>query len=73
MQLISVAEVNELEKFQIQFGNQWSNTNWYKDASGYFEQIPLLTANLDYLYYQDGTDPEIFGRIKIINQDLADT
>ena len=73
MQLISVAEVNELEKFQIQFGNQWSNTSWYKDASGYFEQIPLLTANLDYLYYQDGTDPEIFGRIKIINQDLADT
>jgi hypothetical protein len=73
MQLISVSPINDLQKFQVQFGNQWANTSWYRDAEGYFQQIPLLTANLDYLYYQDGTDPEIFGRIKIINQDMADT
>jgi len=73
MQLISVAPVNQFEKFAIQFGQTWSNTSWFKNSQGYFEKIPLLTANLDTLYYQDGTDPEIFGRFKMINQELAST
>jgi hypothetical protein len=42
---------------------RYSNTSWYKNSTGYFQQIPLLTAVLNELYYQDGTDPEIFGRI----------
>jgi hypothetical protein len=71
--LTSVYEIENLYKFNIQFGTQWASTGWYKDASGEFQQIPLLTATRSLLYYQDGTDPEIFGRIKIIDQDLADT
>jgi hypothetical protein len=73
IQLTSVYEIPDLYKFNIQFGTQWASTGWYKDASGEFQQIPLLTATRSLLYYQDGTDPEIFGRIKIIDQDLADT
>jgi hypothetical protein len=73
MQLTSVYEIENLYKFNIQFGTQWASTGWYKDSSGEFQQIPLLTATRSLLYYQDGTDPEIFGRIKIIDQDLADT
>jgi hypothetical protein len=30
--------------------------------------MPVLTAKLDTLYYQDGTDPEIFGTIRLIEQ-----
>ena len=69
---LSVTEVQnilELSKFTILFGAQYSNTQWYKDNSSYFEQIPLLSAIQDILYYQDGTDPEIFGRIKLVEQD----
>jgi hypothetical protein len=73
MQLNSVEEVNNLEKFSIQFGQQYASTQWYKNAEGYFEQIPLLTAILDTLWYQDGTDPEIFGRIRLIDQSLDTT
>jgi len=60
--------VNNLEKFNILFGNQWSGTQWYKDAEGSFQKIPLLTAIQDVLWYQDGTNPEIFGRISLIEQ-----
>jgi len=72
MQLTSVSLVPDFYKFTIQFGDQWSNTGWYKDSGGEFQQIPLLTATKNVLYYQDGTDPEIFGPIKIINQNQVD-
>jgi hypothetical protein len=73
IQLVSVLPVAELEKFTVTTGTQYSSTQWYKSAEGIFEQIPLLTAVRDVLYYQDGTDPGIFGRIKLINQDQTDT
>jgi hypothetical protein len=73
MTLNPVLPVAQLEKFQIQFGNFYASTNWYKNASGYFEQIPLLTAINSLLFYQDGTDPEIFGQIRLLNQEQAET
>ena len=68
MQLTSVQAVDDLEKFTIQFGTQYASTGWYKSAEGTFTQIPLLSAVLDTLFYQDGTDPEMFGRIRLIDQ-----
>jgi hypothetical protein len=73
MQLTRVSTIDRLEKFNILYGTKWSSTSWYKDASGAFEKIPLLTAVNPLLYYQDGTDPAIFGRIKIIEPDQAST
>jgi len=71
--LAKIANVNVNEKFTVLYGNVYSNTSWYKAGSGYFSQIPLLTATLDTLYYQDGTDPEIFGRIRLLEPTQADT
>ena len=68
LQLTSVLAVSQLTKFKVLFGNQYSNTSWYKNASGYFEQIPLLTASLDTLYYQDATNPLLFGRLQLVDQ-----
>ena len=45
-----------------------SSDLWYKNSTGVFERIPLLSAVQDTLYYQDGTDPEIFGQIKLLEQ-----
>ena len=68
IKLSSVETINNLEKFAISFGTTYSSTSWYKTAEGVFEQIPLLTAAKQFLYYQDGADPEIFGRIQLIDQ-----
>lgn len=65
--------VNSLNKFTIQFGAEYSSTNWYKNEDGFFEQIPLLTATKSVLYYQDGTDPAIFGQFRIVDQELSTT
>ena len=71
MQLSSIALIPNLVKFQIQFGLQGSNTVWYKDATGYFQQQPLLTAIQDTLYYQDANNSELFGKIQLIEQDAV--
>jgi hypothetical protein len=65
--LTKIANIASNQKFTISYGSTFSNTSWYKNAAGYFQQIPLLTAAFDQLYYQDGTDPEIFGRILLLD------
>ena len=73
MRLTSVQQVANLQKFQILFGDQYSSTQWYKNAEGFFEQIPLLTAVQDTLWYQDSTNPEIFGQIRLIDSGTTQT
>lgn len=67
MQLTSIQTIANFSKFTINFGTEYASTQWYKDAEGYFQEIPLLTAVLDTLYYQDSTNPDLFGRIKLVD------
>ena len=73
MSLQFVQAVSLDNKFSIGFGDQYSNTSWYKNELGFFSEIPLLTADKNLLYYQDGTDPQIFGAIRIIDQTSTTT
>jgi hypothetical protein len=73
IQLAKIQNVNLNEKFTILYGTVYSNTSWYKNSTGLFQRIPALTATLDTLYYQDGTDPEIFGRIRLLEQTSSST
>jgi len=73
MTLNSIQLVDNLDKFTVRYGNTYASTQWYKNDAGFFREVPLLTAAQDVLYYQDGTDPEIFGRIRLIEQTQSDT
>ena len=73
LSLSSVQNIANLEKWTIRYGSDYSSTQWYKDQAGYIIEMPQLTAKLDTLYYQDGTDPEIFGTIRLIEQDNIST
>jgi hypothetical protein len=73
LSLGSIQNIANLEKWTIRYGTQYASTQWYKNQAGYIVEIPVLTAKLDTLYYQDGTDPEIFGTIRLIEQDNSST
>ena len=64
LQLVSIRSINDKEKFQILFGTQWASTFWYK-YDGIFLEVPALTAVSDILYYQDSTNPILFGQIRL--------
>lgn len=71
IKLHSIQVVNQYEKFTVLYGNEYNSTQWYKNFEGLFERIPLLSAVQDTLWYQDGTDPEIFGQIRLVDQNAA--
>jgi hypothetical protein len=67
LQLNSVLPVDKLQKFSVAYGTEYSKTEWYRDASGVIQQIPLLTAIQNILYYQDSTDPGILGQLRLVD------
>jgi hypothetical protein len=66
LQVSLLANINNLEKWTTSYGAVYSSTQWYKDEAGVIRSIPLLSAIQDTLYYQSGTNSEIFGRITLI-------
>ena len=68
MRLSNIREVDNLSKFIVNYGTQFGNTQFYKNNEGFFEKVPLLTANLDVLYYQDANNENFFGVIKLVDQ-----
>jgi len=68
IRLNSILSIAELSQFSITSGTEYVNTNWYKNSQGFFQEMPLLTAALSTLFYQDGQDPNIFGAINLIDQ-----
>lgn len=53
-------------KVLILSGITYGNTQWYKDIDGDLQQIPIITAELDTLYYQNGDNPTGVGIIKLV-------
>ena len=73
VKLNRISYVNNLEKFSISYGETYSNRSFYKNAEGFFEEIPLLTAAYDTLYYQDPSNENMFGVINLVDAISAET
>jgi hypothetical protein len=61
------------QKITVQYGNDYSGLNFYKSAAGVITQIPYLSAVLDTLYYQDGTNANRVGAIQLIENNETNT
>jgi hypothetical protein len=68
IQLVNQQAVTPLTQMAIAAGTEYANTRWYKNSQGTYTQMPLLTADLPSVFYQDGTDPNIFGQIRLVDQ-----
>lgn len=65
--LQSTAPIPVLSKFKILFGDRFANRYYFKNAESRIRPVPLLTATQDVLYYQDATDPNKFGEIRLVD------
>ena len=68
-----LSDIPEQSKWIIRYGLVYANTQWYKTTQGSLRQTPALTAALDTLYYQDGTDPGIVGTIRLVDPVASST
>lgn len=54
------------------FGVDWINRPFYRNTLGVISLVPQITAPNDILYYQDGTNPNKVGVLKIIENNGKD-
>lgn len=53
-------------KVTVKTGVAYGGTEWYQNAELYNQQMPAITANLDTLYYQDGSESSYVGAIRLV-------
>jgi hypothetical protein len=55
------------------YGELWSNRPFYRDVNGVLNLLPQITAPSDILYYQDSTNPNKVGIIRIVESNNSNT
>lgn len=65
--LIPSSDVLAGEKVFVRRGTDNANKEYYIDYNGIYEEVPLLTANADRLYYQDSSDTGFVGEIRLVD------
>jgi len=61
------------QKITALYGNEYAGLNFYKSTAGTIDQVPYLSAPLDTLYYQDSTNENRVGIIKLIENNETNT
>ncbi len=61
------------QKITVLYGNDYAGLNFYKSAAGVITQVPYISAVLDTLYYQDGTNANRVGTIQLIENNETNT
>lgn len=67
VELDYIRDVPIKNRLYPRLGRVYANVDFYKTTSGHFLEVPALTAQLDTLYYQDASNPNLFGKIRIVD------
>jgi hypothetical protein len=73
LSLGSVVSLPQLSVITVLYGTTYSSTSWYKTLSDLLDQVPVLSAQQDILYYQDSVNPNMFGQIRVLDPGDAST
>ena len=74
LQLTPYATIPVDQKITPQYGTVYIGLGFVKYSStGVISLIPYISAPLDTLYYQDGTNPNNVGKIRLIENNLLNT
>lgn len=73
LRLTPTAAITVNTKITATYGAEYGKSAFYKNVPGFIIQIPNATAYLSTLYYQDGTNPNKSGVIKIVKSNVTNT
>lgn len=66
LNLVYYAPLPVNNKVIVMSGVTYGNSQWFTNSDQLLEQIPVITATLDTLYYQDGADSTQYGIIRLV-------
>ena len=67
IQIFPVTSVSVREKVFITSGKTYASTEYWLNSSYQYIKVPAITSALEYLYYQDSSNPGFVGQIKLVN------
>ena len=67
IQLKPIVAVESLQKVFVRSGKTFASNHFWLNNNFHYVQVPQITANKDYLFYQDSENPEFTGSIKIVD------
>ena len=73
IRLIPAGVIPTEEKITVQFGTDYIGLDFYRNEFGVILEIPYMSSILDTLYYQDGTNSNKVGAIRLIESNLTNT
>ncbi len=73
IRLIPAGVIPTEEKITAEFGTSYIGLDFYRSLAGEITRVPYLSSLLDTLYYQDGTNANKVGSIKLIESNLTNT
>jgi hypothetical protein len=65
--IIPTIAIAPKQKVFISSGKQYAAAEFWLDNNYSYQPVPAITANKDYLYYQDSSNPEFCGVIKLVD------
>jgi hypothetical protein len=71
LNLVSTGPLPNNEQLNVQYGTNYLGRTIIRESTGLLKIAPYLSAQLPVLYYQDGTDPDKFGEIQILENNTA--
>ena len=71
IKLVPTTEIAIGEKVYVRAGTQYANVEFIKAPNGYFQELEPVTAPLTELYYQDDSNPDFFGIIRLVEPGTA--
>lgn len=63
--------ITENTQITALYGTEYIGLDFYKDLDGNIKEVPNITANLNTLYYQDASNPNKVGILRIIENNVG--
>ena len=73
LQLTPSTSIPTSQKITAQYGTEYIGRQFFRNTATIITLIPYLSAELDTLYYQDGTSSDKVGIIRLIESNTTDT
>lgn len=70
IELEYLRDIPDNHRVYARLGKTHANREFYKNTDGKLYPVPVLTAQLDTLYYQDENDPALFGKIRLLDSGI---
>lgn len=67
LQITNTTSIKPIQKVFIGSGNTWASRQFWLDDNYRYIVVPPVTANAEYLYYQDSGNPHFLGEIKLVD------